>query len=205
MRSSFSFFSVLLVLLSVNAGIAEPTIQDEMSVLSKRVQNVENSVKNTASKQALISMQNKMKILERELQNLRNENEGLRNELNQLKNKQRENFLAIDQRLQAKDQNVVEQNVTITDGSAEVIDAGSATVVASEVQPEATSTVQVTTVTEDSSETTDAYRDAFLLLKQRRYDESITAFENFLQSYPNSKYAANAQYWLAEANYVTKR
>ncbi|MEM8844847.1 MAG: tol-pal system protein YbgF, partial [Pseudomonadota bacterium] len=47
--------------------------------------------------------------------------------------------------------------------------------------------------------------DAFLLLKQRRYDESITAFENFLQSYPNSKYAANAQYWLAEANYVTKR
>ena len=59
--------------------------------------------------------------------------------------------------------------------------------------------------TEDSDETIDAYRNAFLLLKQRRHEESITAFEGFLSNYPKSKYSANAQYWLAEANYVTKR
>ena len=59
--------------------------------------------------------------------------------------------------------------------------------------------------TQDSSDTTNAYRDAFLLLKQGRYVESIEAFPQFLSTYPNSKYAANAQYWLAEAVYVRKQ
>ena len=59
--------------------------------------------------------------------------------------------------------------------------------------------------TQDSSDTTNAYRDAFLLLKQGRYVESIEAFQQFLSTYPNSKYAANAQYWLAEAVYVRKQ
>jgi len=59
--------------------------------------------------------------------------------------------------------------------------------------------------TQDSGETTNAYRDAFLLLKQARYVESIEAFQQFLIHYPHSKYAANAQYWLAEAVYVRKQ
>ena len=199
------FLCLLLVMLGINTVFAEPTVQDEMSALSKRVQNVEQSVKNTASKQALISMQMKMKVLERELQNLRNENESLRNELNQVKQKQRENFIAIDRKLQAGDSKVLEQKANVSGAEGEVIDAGGATIVEPEDPPEVKQSTPVVASTEDSSETTDAYRDAFLLLKQRRYDESITAFETFLQNYPNSKYAANAQYWLSEANYVTKR
>lgn len=65
--------------------------------------------------------------------------------------------------------------------------------------------VSVMRETQDSSETTNAYRDAFLLLKQGRYIESIEAFQQFLSGYPNSKYTANAQYWLAEAVYVRKQ
>lgn len=45
----------------------------------------------------------------------------------------------------------------------------------------------------------DAYdRAVQLVLRDRRYDAAITAFEGFLQSYPNSVYAANANYWLGE-------
>ncbi|MDG1250110.1 MAG: tol-pal system protein YbgF [Gammaproteobacteria bacterium] len=65
--------------------------------------------------------------------------------------------------------------------------------------------VSVMRETQDSSETTNAYRDAFLLLKQGRYIESIEAFQQFLSGYPNSKYTANAQYWLAEAVYARKQ
>ena len=65
--------------------------------------------------------------------------------------------------------------------------------------------VSVMRETQDSSETTNAYRDAFLLLKQGRHIESIEAFQQFLSGYPNSKYTANAQYWLAEAVYVRKQ
>ena len=73
------------------------------------------------------------------------------------------------------------------------------------VMPEAKVATSVMRETQDSSETTNAYRDAFLLLKQARYVESIEAFQQFLSSYPNSKYSANAQYWLAEAVYVRKQ
>ncbi len=59
-----------------------------------------------------------------------------------------------------------------------------------------------TTIDNETSE--EAYRDAFNLLKAGQYEESITAFSEFLQLYPISQYADNAQYWLGETNYVTR-
>jgi tol-pal system protein YbgF len=50
----------------------------------------------------------------------------------------------------------------------------------------------------------ESYSKAFALLKEGQYEQSITAFEKFKASYPNSKYADNAQYWLGEANYVSR-
>lgn len=49
-----------------------------------------------------------------------------------------------------------------------------------------------------------AYSAAFDLLKQGQYSKSIAGFDAFLKSYPESKYADNAQYWLGEANYVSR-
>ena len=49
----------------------------------------------------------------------------------------------------------------------------------------------------------DDYRRAFDLLKVGKYNDSISAFNNFLGQYPKSAHADNAQYWLAEAYYVT--
>jgi tol-pal system protein YbgF len=47
------------------------------------------------------------------------------------------------------------------------------------------------------------YMNAFEILRESRYAEAIQAFTQFLQQYPNGKYANNAQYWLAEAYYAT--
>ena len=49
------------------------------------------------------------------------------------------------------------------------------------------------------------YQNAFNLLKQSRYERSITAFREFLASYPDSEYADKAQFWLGEAYYVNNR
>src|SRR5690606_31506044 len=46
---------------------------------------------------------------------------------------------------------------------------------------------------------------AFDLLKDGKYQEAISAFKNFLVTFPNSSLADNAQYWLGEAHYVTRR
>jgi tol-pal system protein YbgF len=48
------------------------------------------------------------------------------------------------------------------------------------------------------------YSVAFGLLKDGNYKQSIAAFEAFLRTYPQSRYADNAQYWLGEANYVSR-
>ncbi len=49
------------------------------------------------------------------------------------------------------------------------------------------------------------YQKAFDLLKEGRYKKAKTAFKSFLNKYPNSSYAGNAQYWSGEANYVTRQ
>ncbi|WP_017445946.1 tol-pal system protein YbgF [Gayadomonas joobiniege] len=37
-----------------------------------------------------------------------------------------------------------------------------------------------------------------LVLKDKRYDQAIPEFENFLRQYPNSSYQPNARYWLGQ-------
>jgi len=49
------------------------------------------------------------------------------------------------------------------------------------------------------------YEAAFDLLKEQQYEAAGIAFQQFLTSFPDSQLADNAQYWLAEAYYVTDR
>ena len=55
-----------------------------------------------------------------------------------------------------------------------------------------------------STEEQQQYDAAFELLKQSRYEEAIAAFKEFLNKYPRSVLADSAQYWIAEARYVTR-
>ena len=49
------------------------------------------------------------------------------------------------------------------------------------------------------------YQDSFDMLKEGRYKMATTAFKRFIDTYPKSSYAGNSQYWLGEANYVTRQ
>jgi tol-pal system protein YbgF len=49
-----------------------------------------------------------------------------------------------------------------------------------------------------------AYDEAFQDLKQLHYAAAAEGFQDFLNSYPDSDYADNAQYWLGESYYVTR-
>ena len=54
------------------------------------------------------------------------------------------------------------------------------------------------------SEEKAAYQAAFDTLKEGRYKKAKTELKTFLDRYPNSSFAGNAQYWLGEAHYVTR-
>ena len=49
------------------------------------------------------------------------------------------------------------------------------------------------------------YEMAFNLLKNGHYDQAVAAFRAFLETFPNGRFADNAQYWLGEASYVQGR
>ena len=54
-----------------------------------------------------------------------------------------------------------------------------------------------------SSEEQTVYAQSFDALKAGSYSVAITGFKDFLNNYPASPLAENAQYWLGEAYYVT--
>ncbi|MFK7814891.1 MAG: tol-pal system protein YbgF [Gammaproteobacteria bacterium] len=204
---------VTLVLMQVSTmAFAHKANNERLDALDARMQRVER----IANSEALVNLSQRINALQREIQQLRGENEQLAHELSTLKTRQREQFLDIDRRLQApgsmidgssstngvmlnndsvgqaQTSDVVnntsnsDQQVAITDGAI-VSNGGS------------------NDAAEDYKNAAEDYKNAFTLLKQGKYDDSITAFNGFLQNHSKSKYASNAQYWLAEANYVSKR
>lgn len=43
-----------------------------------------------------------------------------------------------------------------------------------------------------------AYQSAYDFIKARQYDKAIESFKTFTEQYPNSRYQANAYYWMGE-------
>jgi len=117
--------------------------------------------------------------LREEISALREQIEQQEYELEGMKQRQRNLYLDMDRRInnvEAGERN----NVRV---AAPVPPPGAAT-------PDTTIPI-VTAVDKDGQQ---AYSKAFALLKEGRYQQSIV----------DSKYADNAQYWLAEANYVSR-
>jgi tol-pal system protein YbgF len=56
----------------------------------------------------------------------------------------------------------------------------------------------------DAQAETKAYETALSQFKVGNYQLSITGFQNFLSSYPNSALAPNAQYWIGNAHYAMR-
>lgn len=138
--------------------------------------------------------------LRQENRQLRGEIEVLQHEIDSLKRKQRDLYLDVDQR--------ISRLQLAPQAAAPATPATPAEQPASVEQPVATTTAvagQRAPRPADPAREQADYKAAYALLspQQKRYKEAVTAFRAFLADYPDSKLAANAQYWLAEASYVT--
>lgn len=51
---------------------------------------------------------------------------------------------------------------------------------------------------EERRSETQKYRDAYQLLRDREIEEAISAFEDYLDEYPDGNFAGNSHYWLGE-------
>ncbi len=122
----------------------------------------------------------------------------MQNQINQLRGTVEEQQLLIKQlqkesleRYQELDKRLLSSQVTNTDGS-NAVDAS-----ASLTPPKDTTK----TIAPANPEQEKLYYDAsFGLIQKKDYPKAEQAFTAFLNKFPNSQYAGNAQYWLAEVN-----
>jgi tol-pal system protein YbgF len=185
------------VVLSLTTPVAASTKED-IAALNERMSRMERVLESRGLMQVVQDLQ----LIKEELSQLRGQNEVLQHELTQLKSRQRELYLDMDRRLQGLEAGGV-VSAPAAAGAAAVAGTAAATASKPPAQP-ATQAKPATSASTLEAERK-AYKRSFELLKEGRYEKSATEFRAFLKKYPSSGYAANAQYWLGEAYYVSKK
>jgi tol-pal system protein YbgF len=134
-----------------------------------------------AADQRLSDLVLQVQRLQEEVQQLRGRIELQRHQISTLEDRQREQYMDLDARLQGR---TLSQSVAPDRAGA----------------PQEPSEAPSQSVTKEKK----AYQAAFDLLKQRRYDDAVRAFEDLMARYPKGQFADNASYWLGEAFYVQR-
>lgn len=184
--------TTVAALLAANVFAADDV---SMMNLKQRLERLERLV----SSDMLMQQSQQIDSIREEISSLREDIELQSYELETVKQRQRSLYLDMDRRLQSLE---VGNTGLAVNGSVSV------------PVPPPTSTsqppvgkVDVDVVDAEIQVDTDGkehYTTAFGYLKEGRYSKSITEFETFIKAYPDSKYSDNAQYWLGEANYVSR-
>ena len=173
------------------------TLSDDMSRLGRLMDN-----------RAMLDMIQQVDEISEEIGLLRGDIEIQGNDINEIKKRQRELYLDIDRRLRD-----IESGATVAAPSGQISVPQVDNTVSStssqqtpSVAPATTtqSTTPAPTPSVTQSEEKAAYQAAFDTLKEGRYKQAKTELKAFLVKFPNSSYAGNAQYWLGEAQYVTR-
>ena len=167
---------VLAVSAAAASAAAEERLPDRRAVAAKPAAEA-------AARSTLLDLLSQLEELQTEVRQLRNTVEVQGHELEQLKGRQRSLYDDLDKRLRDAERL----------GSAPAPQAPVAAAPAAPAAPRAITAPQQ-----------QEYDAAFELMKQGLYDRAIKAFRAFLVKYPDSGLADNAQYWIAEGNYVLR-
>ena len=170
-----------LGLLPLLASAAELSTSQRLELLERRVNQITN-----------LTLQ--LDQMRGENRQLRGEIERLGYQIEQLERKQRDIYLDVDQRLGA-----------LQGGGAAVPPAPAAA--STQPPPAAPSERTLPAASSADRAAVEAEYDAAKALlnpQNKCYAEAAKAFEAFVGKYPADPLAANAQYWLGEAHYVTQ-
>jgi tol-pal system protein YbgF len=146
-----------------------------------------------ALRKSLVDLQQQLDQLQQDLRQLRDSVEVQGHDLEQLKTRQRDALSDLDRRL-----NALEHPSTPAASAAPA--SGTAPAGAAVLVPAAAGKPKVPPSATEQQE----YEAAFDLMKQGNYDRAIKSFRTFVAKHPDSSLADNAQYWIAEGNYVLR-
>lgn len=152
----------------------------------------------------LVDLLSQVEQLKGEVRDLRGKIEVQNHELTQLKARQRELYLDVDGRLRRFEEGGVADAAAGGAPPSSAAAAPSAPAPASAPAASAPAPEPVAPAVDPLKEQAD-YQAAFNLLKEARYDEAAKALTAFMATYPQGSYSDNAQYWLGESYYVTRK
>lgn len=184
----------VLMLLVASALVANAANADDVTSRMSVKQRLER-LERLMSPDVLIERSQQIDALREEIAILREQLELQNYEFETIKQRQRSLYLDMDRRIQNLESGSGgSRGSRGSRGAAPVPPPGAGTVVTGGSASHAA----------DDKDGKVQYTEAFGLLKEGRYQQSISGFEKFLKAHPDSKYADNAQYWLGEANYVSR-
>lgn len=171
-----------------------------------------------------------VQALKEEVRELRGLVESQQREIENLRRRQRDQYLDLDRRLQSLEQggsestDDEESEPVRTESSednqpvrpaSDSVEPSRPDRDAPEVREPIDAQAEITPLAEPSAgparemesaseEEKNAYDRAFRALRETRYADAAEGFSAFLEEYPESPYAPNSLYWLAETYYVTR-
>lgn len=171
--------------------------------LAESIEDRLNRLENMVGNQVLMEQLQQMDLMRQELTELRGLVESQEHQLNLIKQRQRNLFQDMDRRLQDLEVGSVNSSTT---GSA-ALTSGSNVPPPVSAGDRGTSSVAPPVSATNAHSDTDGkqvYSQAFNVLKEGDYSKAIGEFKTFMQTYPDSRYIVNAQYWLGEAYYASR-
>ena len=143
--------------------------------------------------------------LQAEVRQLRGEIETQQYRMQKLEREQLERYRDVDRRLSAlilgTDAGTAPAPEPVASPAAPDIDAPAPEVAAQPVAP-APAPVPAAAPSIDD---TQAYAAAFGLVRERRFEEALQAFQEFVSAYPSSDKLANAHYWIGEVQLAQQK
>jgi len=170
----------------------------------------------SSSNQNMMEILTSLEQLESEIRQMRGDVEEMTHELSDVRQRQRELYIDVDRRLRELELSGVRSGSPASPVNtspltrAPSVDVGISSSVGTPLTKKSSENIKLNSSPAPVASVSDrkereVYNKAFDLLKEGRYDQSIQAFQDFMKQYPQSGYADNAQYWLGEANYVSRK
>lgn len=163
---------------SVFVPPGEDPVLIKLEEFDQRLQAIERVMEN----QSLVRLTQQVVALERRADALQGSSETLQYNAESTAERQRQLYADLDARIQELEANLRPS------GAASILDGG---------------TLRQGELPVPDGSDRDNYQIALELLRNERYAESAASFKEFLEAFPDSQLAANAQYWLAESYYAS--
>ncbi len=197
-----SIFTVTCLVLAAPLGAQGQAPVSDPGSVDARLARIERSL----SSSWLLEMHESMQRLRQEVRELRGQIELQANELRKLRKSQRDLYSDLDQRIGAIASVPITQTPAPSGGESPSVAAPARPQAsAPSAPPPAAAPAPAPAPAADPAAEQRAYQDAFALLKTGKYSQASKAFDDFLREYPNGGYSDNAQYWLGESYYVSRK